>query len=260
MPLRVEKITEERPDVISYLEKNLNRNALDIWNLRFENQRFELHICTDEQAIKAHLGIYRTPEASYVSVAGQKEAIQGAFSLIPGNAVVTVPPELYETVRDRIRFDAVYPNDLMIVSRGEEKLVNADVAVRLSQERAFEYSGFGSSFNLPPIPLQWAEECLKKDMIFGVSADGKLVSVASVVARLPQVAVIMGVETKKEFRRLGYGTRAVSAATREALKHSSSCELFVRSDNREAIRIYEKLGFRKIGEEFVITIGTTFIP
>ncbi|MCL4518229.1 MAG: GNAT family N-acetyltransferase [Thaumarchaeota archaeon] len=70
----------------------------------------------------------------------------------------------------------------------------------------------------------------------------------------------MGVETRQEFRRRGYGSIVVSAAVREALKHSRCCSLFVRSDNEQALGLYWALGFKKIGEELWVDLGTGLIP
>ena len=148
----------------------------------------------------------------------------------------------------------------MVVERGEERLRNPELATRLSRESDIEYSNFGSSFNLPALPIEWIRKRIDEDTIFGAFADGKLASVASLVAWLPQMAVIMGVETKPEFRRRGLGAVAVSAAVREALTLSQSCSLFVRSDNAAALSLYREIGFKKVAEELWIDIGTGLIP
>jgi predicted GNAT family acetyltransferase len=60
--------------------------------------------------------------------------------------------------------------------------------------------------------------------------------------------VISKFETLEKYRGRGYATLAVSAALEDALKKvSETSSLFVRKDNLSAIRIYEKLGFKKVG-------------
>ena len=72
----LEKVYDYSADVGSYLEDDLVRNALDIWNLRFENERYELYVSRrDRTKIEAHVSIFYAPEADYVSIGGRGEAI-----------------------------------------------------------------------------------------------------------------------------------------------------------------------------------------
>lgn len=96
--------------------------------------------------------------------------------------------------------------------------------------------------------------------VYGVFENGQLVSVASAVGGLSKAAFIMGVYTKPEHRRRGYATLATSAAVRDALASSELASLGVREDNLPAIRVYERLGFRRVGEEAWIDLGTGLKP
>src|SRR5487761_457825 len=249
------------PHAIAYLGRDIVRNVLDIWNFQRSDKRYQLYVCRAGNDVKSHLGIYTTPEAVYVSLGGEPNAAESLLEFVPEKAVLTAPVMLRHLVERVLRWDAIYPNDIMVVKRGEERLRNSDLATRLSSKSDIEYSTFGSSFNVPAVPMEWIRECLDRDIIFGVFADGnKLASVASLVAWLPQVAIIMGVETKPEFRRRGLGATVVSAAVREALRRSQSCSLFVRSDNAAAVSLYTELGFKKVAEELWIDMGTGLIP
>jgi len=146
------------------------------------------------------------------------------------------------------------------VRNGEEQLRDCSLAQRLSSEHGIEYARFVSSLNMHEMSLEWAREQLDTDIIFGAFADGMLASVASVVAWLPQVAAIMGADTKPEFRRKGLGSIVVSAAVQEALRCSRSCSLYVRSSNEEAAGLYQALGFEKLCEGFFIDIGSGVNP
>jgi ribosomal protein S18 acetylase RimI-like enzyme len=255
----VEKVNDDDREALAYLETNLIHNALEIWSMKSESQRHELHVRRHNGAIIAHLGIYHAPEADYVSIGGQEEAIGELLSLIPEKGVVLLTPRAFELVRGRLKSEKAYMSDLMLVERGEERLVNPDRAVRLSEKDSEEYAALGPSFVGPPTPTEWARERILREAVFGVF-EGRLVSTASVVVPLPEIAVVIGVETRKEFRRRGYGTAVVSAATREALDRSKSCLLGVASDNEEAKGIYHRLGFRKVGEEVWVDVGTGLSP
>jgi RimJ/RimL family protein N-acetyltransferase len=222
------------------------RNALDIWFLGQGDSRYDLWVCRYRERIMAHISIYRTPEANYVALGGTPEGAERLLDLVPNKAILTCLPELGDLVEERLNFDAKYSNDMMLVSRGEEALRRPDIARRLSREDASEYTTFGTSFGVGSLPIDWIQERLDSDIIFGSFSEGRLASVASLVAWLPQVSVILAVETKPEFRGKGHGAVAVSAALREGLRRSQSCTLAVRSDNEVAIALYRSLGFSKI--------------
>lgn len=264
MTPQVTRAAPEDTEAVAYLERDLVRNALDIWGLRHEGDRYELHLCRLDSSVAAHLSIFRA-EADYVALGGDEVAAEELLHLVPTKAVVTIPPHLRRLIVDRLRADAIFTNDIMVVKRGEEALGNTLRVQRIGVEHAMEYSKFGSSFNAqvsPPhvSPLEWIQDRLGKNMAYDAFCDGELVSVASLVAWLPQVAVIMGVETRQGFRKRGFGNSVVSAALMEALRRSESCTLFVRSDNEEAISLYRKLGFRKFADELFIDIGTGIVP
>jgi ribosomal protein S18 acetylase RimI-like enzyme len=255
-----ERVYADDGDVIAYLESDINRCAIDIWNLRFESNHHEFYVARDRGTIRAHLGIFHAPEADYVTLGGHDEGVGRLLTLIPDRAVVLVPPAAFEAARPRMKPGIVYSSDLMLVRRGEETVGPPGTAVRLTEKDAEEYAGFGASFNAPPVPVEWARERISRDAVFGVFEQGKLASIASAMAFHPEVAVIMGVETRKEFRRRGYGRSVVSAAVREALDRSKSCTLWVASRNSEAQPMYRSLGFRKVGEELWVDIGTGVTP
>lgn len=248
------------PSELAYLERDVVRNALDIWLLKRQDPRYTLHTWPAHSKAKAHLGIYNTPEAAYSSLGGEETGAEALVSMIPERTILTAPPSLLNLVESRIRNTKAYPNDIMLARRGREKLGDASKVVRLSEADAREYSGFGTSFNVANVPIEWARERLKDDFIFGAFVDKTLASVASLTAWLPQVAVILGVETKPEFRGRGLARAVVSAAVREGLRWSRSCSLFVRSDNEVAIGLYRSLGFEVYGSELWVDIGTGIVP
>lgn len=260
MELRVERVTAHDEGATAYLERDLVRNALDVWNLKNGIARYTLHACKDGGRIIAHLGLYKGEDAEYASLGGSEEAVKNLLDLVPSKAVITVPPALGEVVVSRTKPDKVYPNDIMAVERGSERLGDIQHVRRLTVRDAARYSEFGSSFNVPKVNLRRIRESLKERVVFGAFSDDSLVSIASLVAWLPRVSVVMGVETKDRFRRRGFGTSVVSDSIKEGMARSGSCTLFVRSDNHEAIRLYRRLGFRKIGDELWIDRGTGIVP
>jgi len=72
--------------------------------------------------------------------------------------------------------------------------------------------------------------------------------------------MIGGVYTHPNYRNKGYATLATSAVTEEALRHAETAALFVRSDNYSATRVYEKIGYKKIGKKLWVDVGTGHKP
>jgi predicted GNAT family acetyltransferase len=44
------------------------------------------------------------------------------------------------------------------------------------------------------------------------------------------------------------------------LRHAEAAALFVRADNYPAVSVYEKIGYRKIGEKLWVDVGTGLRP
>jgi ribosomal protein S18 acetylase RimI-like enzyme len=258
--LHLEHVDSIEPDLVAYLESDLIRNALDFWYLQQRDRRYVLNICRIDGDIKGHLSTYDTPEAIYTNLGGELIAAKALLPLISKKTVLTTTKALGNLVTKQLKCDAIIQDDHMVLPRGEENLKNPDAARRLSREYESEYSTFGLSFNIPSVPMEWIRERLDTDIVYGIFENGNVASVASIVAWLPKVAVIMGVETKPEFRKRGYGTEVVSAAVKEGLRLSETCSLFVRADNEQAVSIYKKLGFKKVAEELWIDFGTGLVP
>jgi len=101
---------------------------------------------------------------------------------------------------------------------------------------------------------------INKTPIYGVFINDELVSYAGSFIQLPQVWMIGGVYTHPHHRSKGYALLATSAVTEEALKHAQVAALFVRSDNYPAVRVYEKIGYKKIGKKLWVDVGTGLKP
>jgi predicted GNAT family acetyltransferase len=96
--------------------------------------------------------------------------------------------------------------------------------------------------------------------IYGVFIENELVSYAGSFIQLPQVWMIGGVFSAPNQRNKGYASLATSAITMEALRKAEKAALFVRSDNFSAIRVYEKIGYRKMGERLWVDVGAGMKP
>ena len=143
LAIRVERVTQATEDVVSYLETDLLRNAFDIWNLRFDRERQELYVCRDGTSIKAHLSLFRAPEANYISIGAlDREAITPLADYLPERGVVLMVPAAFELIRSKIHSTAVYPNDVMVIKR--EKRVSQGLTWRFGSRPVTPLTTLGS--------------------------------------------------------------------------------------------------------------------
>lgn len=100
-------------------------------------------------------------------------------------------------------------------------------------------------------PGNWFDaRMLETGRYAGVRADGKLVTVAGVHVFSPsqRAAALGNIATLPPHRGRGLGAIATAAVCRRLLTECDTVGLNVHADNRTAIRLYERLGFAKVGE------------
>jgi predicted GNAT family acetyltransferase len=96
-----------------------------------------------------------------------------------------------------------------------------------------------------------AEESFRRALATGsgrsylIRAEGKVVSIASTTAENSRSAMVVGVCTHPDYRRLGLATACIQALCQELLHEGKSLCLFY--DNPQAGSIYRRLGFRELG-------------
>lgn len=93
---------------------------------------------------------------------------------------------------------------------------------------------------------------LKNQKVFVIESDGKFVSKVNTNAIGWDWIQIGGVYTDPLYRRNGYSLCLLSALCRRINKQGRKCVLFVKKKNTPALKLYEKLEFKKSGE-FQIT-------
>ncbi|TYB83790.1 MAG: GNAT family N-acetyltransferase [Kosmotoga sp.] len=78
-----------------------------------------------------------------------------------------------------------------------------------------------------------------------LETDGKVISTASTSAESKDAAMIVAVATDKRYRNKGYATAVMSKLCADLLKEGKTPCLFY--NNPSAGKIYERMGFRRIG-------------
>jgi ribosomal protein S18 acetylase RimI-like enzyme len=91
----------------------------------------------------------------------------------------------------------------------------------------------------------WTQLQFKVGPYYCVKQDHKIVSAAGVHVVTPQTAQLGNIITDEAYRNRGYATACTGALASHLSASGRVISLFVRTDNAPAIRMYEKLGFRK---------------
>ena len=110
----------------------------------------------------------------------------------------------------------------------------------------------GMTLNLPVERLEM-DRLLKNGKIYAiVSPGGKILCKAQVNGECGSCILIGGVYTDKLHRRKGFARMMMESLKSLAAQKEKSCVLFVNKLNAAAISLYEKTGFKKIGEHEIV--------
>jgi ribosomal protein S18 acetylase RimI-like enzyme len=99
----------------------------------------------------------------------------------------------------------------------------------------------------------WTQLQFKVGPFYCVKQDGKIVSAAGTHIRTPQIAHLGSIVTDEAYRNRGFATACTSILATNLSSKGRIISLFVRTENKPAIHIYEKLGFKTTREIAFIT-------
>lgn len=258
----VVKVPGLTPEAKAYLENDPVGNAYPLSFVSREPDRATLWVAQKNGQIRGHLFIYHAREFStfWAYLAGPPEVVSGLIDELPvGRTVATAPLELSPTLTNLPGVTEDFVQQIMAVKRGEERFVDPSPATRLGPEHAAAYAQLAVPHVVPVTEqvIELNREFLSKEVVYGIfTADRTLAAVAGTNARSPLVWIVSGVETAPLFRRRGFGTKVVAAVTRDGLESVGCCALYVDKEARDAVRLYERLGYRSIREVVVLDFGT----
>ncbi|MBZ4212639.1 GNAT family N-acetyltransferase [Mycoplasma sp. U97] len=100
------------------------------------------------------------------------------------------------------------------------------------------------------------QESYKKGVFnsFIVQKDNKVVAHAGSLIETKYVSVIGGVFCLADYRKRGYASQCVYKLTNEIAKKGKKPVLFYNDDNHKASKIYQKIGYKNLGNLYTISI------
>lgn len=105
-------------------------------------------------------------------------------------------------------------------------------------------------YNAEGDPTHYRREHIVEGCYWGVVDEERLVAVAGThaIGRTHGIAILGNVFTHPRFRGRGHATTVTSAVTAALLEQVDEVVLSVNPDNIHAVRAYDKLGYRQVGE------------
>lgn len=250
----IDKVEEKNAQMIGYLLRDPTANGFAIEDIREMPKDGELYSSKDSltNEITGYLLNHYEGDELFVNLESQSE--QDAAQLltrVPTDNSLTIylhtDPANEQTVKNyflskRREFEKT-DDFLMAVGRDTAKLVHPNYAKIITRRYKRDVATLISHSTRDEL-TELASQVLDQGKIWGMIVDGHAVSIAAIASSQPEIGVIVDVNTHPSYRRRGYGTMVTSAATERALQVSKAVSLFVNSSNVEAIRIYEKLGYK----------------
>jgi RimJ/RimL family protein N-acetyltransferase len=261
---KVEKVDENNEQrVINAIKSDILRHVFAFYDIQYDPYHTTVYAAFENEDLKGYILIYTATEFRSLILEGDSAAARRLIEYAPENHfIVHAPPNLLPIIESRFPNAKHYVEDWMLVKKGEPRFFRSELVRRLFTEedssrlaellstREDRHRGTAKRY------IDW----ISKMPTYGVFVNDELVSYAGSFLQLPQTWMIGGVYTHPNRRNKGYATLATSAVTEEALKHAETAALFVRSDNNPAIRVYEKIGYKKIDEKLWVDVGTGLKP
>jgi len=261
--LEVKKVDESiKQSIIDSLRANVIRHVFAFYDIQYEPEHTTMYAAFENKHLKGYVLIYTALDFPSVVLECENDITEKLIEYAPENHfIMHAPPNVLPIIEDKFPKAKHYVEDWMLVKKGQANLFGSEHVYRLcSEDDASRLAILLSSREDRPKRTKIYMDWISKMPIYGVSVNSELVSYAGSFLQLPQVWMIGGVYTHPSYRNKGYATLATSAVTEEAFRQAETAALFVRSDNYSAIRVYEKIGYKKIGEKLWVDVGTGHKP
>jgi ribosomal protein S18 acetylase RimI-like enzyme len=256
----VKKVDENNKEhVVDCLRLDVVKHAFAFNDIQYEPERTTMYATFENGSLKGYILIYTAMDFQSVVLECEENLAAKLIDYAPENHfIIHTSPDMLTIIRSRFPRAKHYLENWMLVKKGEASFFKSELARRLcTEDDAARLAHLLSTReDRPSGTVKKYMDLISKMPVYGVFMNDELVSYAGSFIQLPQVWMIGGVYTHPNHRNKGYSTLATSAVTQEALKSSETAALFVRSDNYAAIRVYEKIGYRKIGDKLWVDVGT----
>ncbi len=262
--IEVKEINKKsRSQVIGSIRSDVITHVFAFYDIQYDPEHTTMHAAFKDDKLEGYVLTYTATDVPSVILECPEDIAAMLLEKAPtNNFIMHMPPHLLAVVHGKYPNEKHYFENWMLVKKGEAKYFGSDSVRKLEgKEDASRLAALLSSRkDRPKRMLKRYTDWISKMPLYGVFLGDELVSYAGSFIQLPQVWMIGGVYTAPKHRSKGYATLATSAVTKQALKNADAAALFARSDNHAAIKVYERIGYKKIGEKVWVDVGTGLRP
>ena len=204
----------------------------------------QLVVAADEPAALDAFAIETRKYPSLRSFVGPKRAVDGIWNRVKTWHRAPV------LVRERQPLYALWPQglgafddvDVRLARSDETELVAEHSAHMIVGELGYDPRAQRSTF------VAGVRHAIEQGCWWVWIVDNELRFQCNIGARTPVTAQIQGVWTPKALRGRGYATLGLAATARRLLADNPTVSLYVNDFNVNAIALYDRIGFTRIGE------------
>jgi GNAT superfamily N-acetyltransferase len=262
--ITVKKVDENnKQSVIDFLKSDVIRHVFAFYDIQHETEHTTMYAAFEDNVLKGYILIYTALDFPSVILECENGTAEKLIAYAPENGfIMHTPPNLLPIIKSKFQNAKHYVEHWMLVKKSEINFFRSELVRRLcTKDDASKLAVLLSSReDRPKGTVKRYMDLISRTPTYGVFVNHEMVSYAGSFIQLPQVWMIGGVYTHPNQRNKRYATLATSAVTEEALKNAEAAALFVRSDNYSAVKVYEKIGYKKIGEKLWVDVGTGLKP
>ena len=260
----VKEINENnKQQVIEFLRRNVVKHVFALYDLQHDPLHTKMYAAFEDEKLKGYILIYTATDFPSVILECENNVAQSLIDYAPkSNFILHAPQHLLPIIKTKFPKAKHYIENWMLIKKNKATVFKSSKVRKL---RGLEDAKklrmlLSTRKDRPSRNLEKYLDWISRMPIYGVFINNELVSYAGSFLQLPQIWMIGGVYTHPNHRNKGYATLATSAITQEALNNADSASLFVGADNYPAIRVYEKIGYKKIGEKLWVDVETGLKP
>lgn len=241
--------------LLQYLKSDKIAHFYTLWGLKYARQKSSVRIAFLEKEVFGYEYEY---DARILSTRGEPDSVnvllrdtklmQPTFNVEPLH--LSRVEEYYELIEPKDQASAKFPSAKIItnaVMRADKETFTPVLGHKVTRLDTTHTESVGALFD--------AEASRTNELLqgpaYGIYEGNRLVSFASSPNTFEDLSVIRGVYTAGDRRGRSYAASVCSALAKEILEQGRTPFLYVSKDNDSAIRVYEKLGFKRSTHTFL---------
>jgi RimJ/RimL family protein N-acetyltransferase len=237
-----------------FLARDLTTNVLVLGNCYSPLLQVSMLFCAQEDnRILGVCSVFHGFSKPSIALAGTTAEIKGALlekalEEVDDVFISICPKDVVKILKGTTIVLSVHDEQQMITNSSKAEENNIEV-VRVTESEFEELN----KFYLEHHAMAWIPLQFKVGPYYCVRQNGRIVSAAGVHICTPKIAHLGSIITDESYRNRGFGKACTSTLAHRLCKGRRIVSLYVMVDNKPAIQMYEKLGFKKIHEIAFIT-------